>query len=102
METHIFTLAESVLRNLFMKELTIDMLRYYSDVLVIYSNYNPALPKDITHWIFNVFKGDRFVHQIYIVFLRRNLIHLGDFDTFYKSVLEDGHENPEKPLNCIV
>jgi len=79
-----------------------EKLRYYSDVLVIYSNYNALLPKDITYWIFKVFNGNRYIHQIYIVFLRRNLIHLLDFDTFYAEALGEVRQNFMYPLNCIV
>lgn len=69
---------------------------------MIYSNYNSMLPKEITQWIFKVWKENRYIHQIYIVFLRRNLIHLVDFDKFYAEALAEVKPNFMQPLTCIV
>jgi len=71
-ESKIFGLAQMVLKSLFTTEIN-DKLIYYSDVLVIYSNYNTKLPKDITQWIFDIDEQERYKSQIIIVFLRRNL-----------------------------
>lgn len=60
-ESKIFALAQMVLKPLFVSEIT-DKLIYYSDVLVIYSNYNPKLPKDITDWIFSIDEQERYRH----------------------------------------
>ena len=90
-----------VLKPLFNSEIT-DKLIYYSDVLVIYSNYNPKLPKDITEWIFSIDENERYKFQIIIVFLRRNLLHVSDFDTKYASILENLKPEFILPLNCII
>ena len=100
-ESKIFNLAKMVLQNLFTSEIN-DKLIYYSDVLVIYSNYNTKLPKDITEWIFSIDENDRYKSQIIIVFLRRNLLHVADFDTKYAEVLDSMKPEVILPLNCII
>lgn len=100
-ESKIFKLATMVLQNLFTSEIS-DKLIYYSDVLVIYSNYNTKLPKDITEWIFSIDENDRYKSQIIIVFLRRNLLHVANFDAKYTQVLAEMKSDFIVPLNCII
>jgi len=100
-ESKIFGLAQMVLKNLFNSEIN-DKLIYYSDVLVIYSNYNTKLPKDITEWIFSIDENERYKSQIIIVFLRRNLLHVADFDAKYAQVLGEMKPDFIYPLNCII
>jgi len=64
-----------------------DLLKYYSDVLIIYSNLNPKLAKLITNWIFSI--GDKlFKNKQIVIFLRRNLLHLDSFDKKYAQALK--------------
>lgn len=101
-ERYIFKLAEMVLETLFSGNLTMDKLCYYSDVLVIYSNYDPNLPKEITNWIFKLPAEKRYIHQIFIVFLRRNLLHLVKFDQQYANALNEITQTFLEPLISIV
>ena len=56
-EKQIMTLAEHVLEKLFLKPIStisLEKLKFYSDVLIIYSNVNPDLPQMITNWLFKI------------------------------------------------
>lgn len=102
-EHHIINLAIMLLEMIFTpSQQAGDKLRYYSDILVIYSNYNPKLSKFITEWYFSNEVKTKYSHNILIVFLRRNLMHLVDFDTSYAIVLDSVDQNNLMPLDCIV
>lgn len=62
--------------------ISIEKLKCYSDVLIIYSNVHSSLPTNITAWLFKI-GNQLFKHQLLSVFLRRNLLHLKDFDRLY-------------------
>lgn len=102
-EGQINNLALMVLDNIFKPSQNAnDRLRYYTDILVIYSNYNPKLSKFITEWYFTLESKQKYSHSMLIVFLRRNLLHLVDFDSSYAAVLDQVDNNNIQPLECIV
>lgn len=80
----------------------IDRLTCYSDLLTIFSNYNAKLSKFITDWFFNLNNEAKWNHGMLIVFLRRNLLHLVEFDAAYANVLDTIDANSLAPLDCIV
>lgn len=98
-ENQIFDLAKFLLEKLFFtSKISMEYLKHFSDVLIIYSNINSKLPKQITEWIFKL-KDETFKHPLISVFLRRNLLHLKEFDSLYSKVLA---EKNIVALNCIV
>jgi CCR4-NOT transcription complex subunit 1 len=102
-ENQITNLALIVLESIFKPSPNAnDKLRYYTDILVIYSNYNPKLSKFITEWYFALDSKIKYSHHTLIVFLRRNLLHLVDFDTNYAAVLDQVDSNNLQALDCIV
>jgi CCR4-NOT transcription complex subunit 1 len=102
-ESQINNLALMVLENIFKTSQSAnERLRYYTDILVIYGNYNPKLSKFITEWYFSLDSKQKYSHSMLIVFLRRNLLHLVDFDSNYAAVLDQVDNNNIQPLECIV
>jgi hypothetical protein len=104
-ENYIFPLALSLLEILFkIPENKVDAkLRNYSDILLIYSGYHSKLSKKITEWYFTSCHSEtKFNSNTLIIFLRRNLIHIVDFDTGYANLLEKVDINNTAPINCIV
>ena len=108
METSNVPPATIVLENLFKPTqngqtlLSNERIRSYSDILVICCNYNPKLTKSITEWFFTAPHESKWNHSILTIFLRRNLLHISDFDAGYANVLEHLEFKNVTPLDCIV
>lgn len=76
------SLAIEILEKLFnspISNISIEKLKCYSDILIIYSNNHSLLPSFITDWLFQN-EPHMFKHHLISVFLRRNLLHLKNFD----------------------
>lgn len=98
-ESQIFEFAKGVLDKLFFGQHSIEKIKYYTDILIIYSNCNTKLPQYITRHLFSLEDQKCFKAYLLSVFLRRNLIHLKDFDTFMADSLRNKNLYA---LNCII
>jgi CCR4-NOT transcription complex subunit 1 len=98
-EGQIIPLAEVILHKLFYFPFTMEKLRSFSDILVIYCNYNSKLPPHITKWIFALDDSKCFKPQIQSIFLRRSLLVLKDYDEIVANLLSEKNLNA---INCII
>ncbi len=98
-ENQIIPLAEIILQKLFYYPFTMEKLRSFSDILVIYCNYNSKLPPHITKWIFGLEESKCFKPQIQSIFLKRSLLVLKDYDEMAANLLSEKNLNA---INCII
>jgi hypothetical protein len=88
-ETQAVSLTEHVLKALFHNQVSKDKLRHFSDVLVIYCSSFPRLASHITRWVFSLDEARAHKPQIFIIFLRRSLVVLKEFDELFAQQLTD-------------
>ena len=72
-------------------------LRCFTDILVIYCTSENGLPFEITRYIFQL--KDIYNSKLISVFLRRNLIHIKEFDKLYSKQLTSDNK---KGLHCVI
>jgi CCR4-NOT transcription complex subunit 1 len=103
-EVHIPSLTMMILEAIFKPahQVSSDKLRYYCDILAIYNSYSVKVTKYITEWYFESNSENKFSHQILIIFLRRNLLLISEFDAKYAILLDQVDAHNLAPLDCIV
>ena len=79
-----------------------DKFRCYSDVLMILGNFNNKISKIVTSWYFENEFEHKYSSNMVVAPIRRNLIHLADFDTGFALLLDNVESNKVDPLVCIV
>ena len=98
-DSQVFEFAKTILDKLLFGQHSIEKIKYYTDVLIIYSNCNTKLPHYITKYLFSLDDQRCFKAYQLSVFLRRNLIHLKDFDSYMAESLRNSNISA---LNCII
>lgn len=79
-----------------------EKLRFYSDLLMIFNNFNSKISKIVTSWYFENEFDNKYASSILVTPIRRNLIHLADFDAGFALLLDSVDSNRVEPLTCIV
>ena len=77
-------LADSILTKIFLQSVTLEVLRYYSDILIVFRNNHPKFPSFLTTQVFKIDETNRYKQEVMNIFLKNYLLEPAVINKIYK------------------